>query len=198
MASFFQPGPSTAQTSSTPSAATQAEDKYKIELLGQLLNAMGGTAPSFASFVKGGPAQRGFPGGMGGGTADVLAAMGQPGAFTSHATQQMQGATPSAFSDITQMGVLGALISQALGLNPLAAISGILSPIGGALGLSPQQGTTLDSTTAGSLGYDPSSVGTGQGVPPAESSLGSILGAADPSTLPAGYGVLDSLFQGFS
>ena len=190
MANFFQPGPSTAQTSSTPSAATQAEDKYKIELLGQLLNAMGGTAPSFASFVKGGPAQRGFPGGMGGGTADVLAAMGQPGAFTSHATQQMQGATPSAFSDITQMGVLGALISQALGLNPLAALGGILSPLGGPLGLSPQQGTTLDATTPPSSAAGLDSLVGGGNTPPGADLL-SILGAGDPSLLPAGYGVLD-------
>lgn len=97
-------------------------------MLGKILEAMGGTAPSFASFVKGGPAQRQFPGGFAPDIAALLQAMNQPGAFTSTRTGQFTGPTPSGISDVTQIASLAYLLSQ-LGLGNL------LAPIGGALGI---------------------------------------------------------------
>lgn len=186
MASFFQPGPATQDTSTTPSPASQAEQKLRVEMLGRFLDSMAGTAPSFASFVKGGPAQRQFPSGFGPDIAALLNAMNQPGAFTSTGTQSFQGATPSGISDITQLAGLIGLISQATGLNPFQ-LAGLLKGVGGGAG------TPLDASMAGSpnFGQGITSVGTGDPNLP-EASLGSILGAGDPSTLPAGYGVLDT------
>jgi len=131
MANFFQPGPSQAETSTTPSPASQAEQKFRVEMLGRILAAMAGTAPSFASFAKGGPAQRAFPGGFEGNIASLLAAMNEPGAFTSTASQTGQGPTPSGISDVSQLATLAYLISQATGFS----LSDILRGVGGPLGI---------------------------------------------------------------
>lgn len=181
MSSFFQPGPSQEGTTTTPSPAQQAEQKFRIEMLGRILSSMGGTAPSFASFAAGGPAQRSFPSGFEGDIASLLNAMNQPGAFTSQANRTFQGPTPSGISDITQLASLLYLLSQASGLG----LGDILKPIGGALGIggtNPSLGDTtpsLDLTQFQGSNIDPTS-------------LGSILGAGDPSLLPPGYGVLDT------
>lgn len=185
MANFFQPGPSQTDTSTTPSPAQQAEQKFRIEMLGRILNSMAGTAPSFASFAAGGPAQRQFPGGFGPDVASLLNAMNQPGAFTSTATQKAQGATPSGISDVAQIAALLGLASQATGFNPLQLL-GLLRGVGGGAG-NPLDPNAVPSATAG---MQP--VGTGEGIPPDAASLQSILGAGDPSTLPVGYGVLDA------
>jgi hypothetical protein len=143
MASFFQPGPSQSDTSTTPSPANQAEQKFRIEMLGRILNSMAGTAPSFASFAAGGPAQRQFPSGFGPDIASLLNAMNQPGAFTSTASQTGQGPTPSGISDVTQIAGLAYLLSQ-LGINP---IQWLLKGVGGGAG------TPLDSAPAASPGF---------------------------------------------
>lgn len=131
MANFFQPGPSSTTATTTPSPAQQAEAKFRTEMLGRILDSLAGQSPTFANFVQGGPATRDFPGGFGPDIASLLGAMGQPGAFTSTATQKSQGATPSGISDLSQVALLGYLLSQATGMN----LSSILSPLGGALGI---------------------------------------------------------------
>lgn len=156
-------------------------------MLGKILASMAGTAPSFASFAAGGPAQRSFPGGFEGDIASLLNAMNQPGAFTSQGTRTFQGATPSGISDVTQLAGLAYLISQATGVNPLQMLS-ILKGVGGGAG------TPLDASMAGSPYYGQGIASIGTGDPGLGStSLDSILGAADPNALPAGYGVLDNL-----
>jgi hypothetical protein len=100
-------------------------------MLGKILSSMAGTAPSFADFTSGGPAQRSFPGGFGPGIASLLQAMSQPGAFTSTASQRGQGATPSGISDVSQLAMLAYFISKATGYN----LSDILGGVGGAKGI---------------------------------------------------------------
>ena len=128
MAGFFQPGPSQADTttSTTLSPAQQALQKFRLEMLGRLLNSSAGNGPTFKSFVNGGPASRPVPSGLGDGSAAVLQAMNQPGAFTTTATgsKTEQGGTPSILSDLTQLGLLGALVAK----------SGLLDGLGGGIG----------------------------------------------------------------
>jgi len=116
MAGFFQPGPSQADTttSTTLSPAQQALQKFRLEMLGRLLNSSAGNGPTFKSFVNGGPASRPVPSGLGDGSAAVLQAMGQPGAFTTTSTgsKTEQGGAPSMMSDITQLAMLGALAAK--------------------------------------------------------------------------------------
>jgi hypothetical protein len=112
--SFFQPGPSTTGTTATPSPAAQALAQAKLNILSQLLNSAASPQPTFASYAGGGPSTRSLPGGLGDLLGPALTAMQQPGAFTSSGTGTQQGPTPSTFSDITQLGLLGALLYPAL------------------------------------------------------------------------------------
>ena len=116
MADFFQPGPDKTNTtaSTTLSPAEQAKQKFRLEMLGRLLNNAAGNGPTFKSFVEGGPASRPVPGGLGDGSAAVLQAMSQPGAFTttSTGTKNEMGGTPSMMSDLTQLAMLGVLASK--------------------------------------------------------------------------------------
>ena len=80
MADFFQPGPSkgSSTSSTTLSPEQQALQKFRLEMLGRLLNNAAGNGPTFKSFVNGGPASRPVPSGLGDGAAGVLQAMNQP------------------------------------------------------------------------------------------------------------------------
>lgn len=127
-AGFFQPGPSQADTttSTTLSPAQQALQKFRLEMLGRLLNNAAGNGPTFKSFVQGGPASRPVPGGLGDGSAAVLQAMGQPGAFTTTSTgsKTETGGTPSMMSDLTQLAMLGMLASKSGLLDGLTSGAG--------------------------------------------------------------------------
>lgn len=134
MASFFQPKDAKGTETATPSPAAQASAKFKADLLGKLLEAAGtNRRPSFADFTRGAKIPSSLPPGMGAGIGDLLMAMSQPGAFTSTKTATGRGVTPSMFSDLAQLGILGAtLYNSKLGQD---AIGGILGMIGGAQGI---------------------------------------------------------------
>lgn len=147
---FFQPGDAEQNTSGTktPSPADQAMAKFRAEILGRLLNAQAGNRPTFSSFVHGGPASRPVPEGLGNGMADVLAAMAQPGAFTSSAQgqQTLQGPAPSTLSEIIGGGL---------------AVGQILQMLGGAKGIGGILGVLGDNTPEGSAGSNASVTTTG-------------------------------------
>jgi hypothetical protein len=141
MANFFETGDPEKHvnetSTETASPASQAAQKFRAELLGQILNAMGQPKPGFAQYA-GGQGYPQAPGGMGEGIGALLEAMGQEGAFTSTRTGTADitghGATPSEFMDLMD------LIGTGLGLLPaldkgLGTIGNILKPIGGMLGL---------------------------------------------------------------
>lgn len=147
MANFFSSSPDVTETTGTPSPASQAQQKLKMEMLARFLNSMAGTAPSFASFAAGGPAQRQFPGGFGPDIASVLNVMNQPGAFTSTGTKTESGGGQSQFADLSQLLGLSYLISQATGINPLQML---LKGVGGGAG-TPSDPTAPSSGFLGSL-----------------------------------------------
>lgn len=136
MANFFEPGPYSDTAKTTPSEADQELKKFKLQLLMQILNSKGGNAPSFKSFVNGGPSTTPVPEGLGNLGEAALAMMGQPGAFTSTVERTGQGPTPSAFSDLAQMGLLGAMLynSGALGSLVNGGVDAVKF-LGGMLGL---------------------------------------------------------------
>jgi hypothetical protein len=195
--SFFQPDVKAGETSSTPSAESQAVSKFKAQILGQFLNSMAGTAPSYHDFLKTGSAQRSIPGGLGEGIGPLLEAMNQPGAFTSHATGLPAQTTPSMFSDLLQGGMTAALLSNMLGLSPLAGLEKLLQPLGGMLGIG--KDTSLNpndvpSNMSGmprtvSVGGEP--WGGGGGIDPGLQAILGGAGSAGSFGTP-GYGVLDN------
>ena len=146
MADFFQPGPATgSQTGTkTPSPADQAMAKFRAELFGRLLNAMGGAKPSFGDFLGGAPATRAMPEGMGAGMEAVLQAMSQPGAFTWQASEssELRQPEPSILSDLVQFGVLGKLVMDS------GVLEKILGPVGGMLKIGGSVGPAGASTDA--------------------------------------------------
>jgi hypothetical protein len=119
MANFFQPGPSQSSgtSSTTPSPEQQALMKFRLELLGRLLDASAGNRPTFKSFVGGGPATTPLPAGLGAGIGSVLQAASQPGAFTTTSTtnQKAQGPSTSMANDLAQLATLG-ILAKNLGL----------------------------------------------------------------------------------
>jgi len=135
VSNFFDPSNQKETTTTTPSPADQAAAKFRADLLGQLLNASARPKPTFAQYA-GGQGYPQMPGGLGGGIADVLSAMAQPGAFTSTQTGTLQPSAPSMFSDLLQGGLTGALLLNALSGTGLASkIGNILSGVGGGLGI---------------------------------------------------------------
>lgn len=173
MANFFQPSVSPFKETDavTPSPEQQAAIQFRAQLLQQLLNSMGGTAPSFKSFAAGGPAQRPFPSDAGAGLGNVIAAMGQPGAFTSQVTRSGVPALESAsgMNDLAQMLGLAGMLYQTGALGAGAdLLKNILAPLGGILGIHGTNPAMGDSTPSpdfagssgfsGSSGFDPSSI----------------------------------------
>ena len=174
---FFQPGPATGTQSTTLSPAQQAVAELRMQLLGQLLNASAGNAPTFKSFTEGGPAARPFPGGLGALTGPTLQAMMQPGAFTTTTTGKAQGPATSGFSDLASILGLGLSVYKLLqGSNVVDQTGNVTGPTGGGGGLSgvadPTTGQPLFPTdpTGGPYGIDPNLVPGG-----------------DPSLVPSNY-----------
>lgn len=187
MPNFFDPTPAETTGTQTPSAAEQALAKFRTQLLGRFLGSMAGQGPTFASFAKGGPATRDFPGGFDPMIAELLNAMNQPGAFTSTETRKGLPVGPSGFSDLMELLGLGGGVLSALGISPLEQI---LKPIGGLLNLTNKPGQPGNPdispyTGVGSVDY------TGQTNYGPD--LYNLLAGADPTLLPPDYGVsLDS------
>lgn len=186
MANFFQPSvsPFKETDTATPSPEQQAAIQFRAQLLQQLLNSMAGNAPTFSSFASGGPAQRPFPANAGAGLSDVIAAMGQPGAFTSEVTRSGVPSLQSAsgMNDLAQLLGLGGILYQS-GLLGAGGdlLKTILAPIGGWLGIKGTNTGMGDSTPAPDFGGSQGFSGAGTGFDPGSVpgiSLGDILATA--------------------
>ncbi len=185
MANFFQPGDAKQSTTQTGelSPAQQAMMKFRAQLLGQLLDAKAGNKPTFKSFVGGGPVTTPMPGGMGAGMADVLAAMGKPGAFSTSTTSNTSGhgPTPSGMNDLSQMVGLGVLGLQLFNMlkgkfGDTGAVQGATTP--GGFGNEPtNQGQSLTSGNAALDALIMSQYGGG----------GSMIPGGDMTQVPADY-----------
>ncbi len=216
--SFFQPSgnpKATQTTETTPSPASQGLSEFKAQLLGSVLGSMGGSRPNFSQFIHGGSATNPFPSGLN--TDALLAAMSQPGAFTSSSTTTGESipGTPSTLSDVISVAMLGGLLNSALGGAPGNAIMGGLGSIfGGLPGLSglragqPLGSSDIPSKTAGqdtvSIGNGTSAVPFGGGISGMSggdaAGLLNILmqGNAPQPGAGEGYGVLQDPTAGFN
>lgn len=136
---------------------------------------MAGSRPNFSQFIKGGSATNAFPGGMD--VSSLLAAMSQPGAFTgsSTSTGELTPGTPSTFSDIVGMALLGQLVNSAFGEAPGNMIGSGLSKIFGGL-------PGLGGLGKGDAPTDTSSIGAllGDQAPTGTSGIGALLGSQAP------------------
>lgn len=154
MADFFQPKDAKGTESSTPSPAAQAMAKFRASILDDLLNYAAKPRTTFKQFSQGKPTLNAIPGGLGDGAGAILEAMNQPGAFTSTKSFTGRGITPSMFSDIAQLGLLGAQIYQSkLGQDALGWILGHIGGAQGIGGVNPALGDTVGETDT--AGLDP-------------------------------------------
>lgn len=211
MAKLFDPTNEkrSATSTETPSPANQAMEKYKADILGQLLNYAAKPRPSFADFAKRGqslPAR--LPGGLSAGIGELIQAMNQPGAFTSTKTAEgeIDPSAPSLFSDFAQAGaLLGFLYKEGLlgeGYDlGAAAVNKILQTLGGAKGINGIN-PALGDTIANEYGSDPGLIpgGVAGGVPdsypgtlPADFSFGDQ--APPPITFDSGNTDMSGLLQ---
>lgn len=148
---FFQPSNAseTKTSTATPSAAAQAMAKFRADILGKLLEGAAHRGPTFKQFTGGANLKPPLPGGLNSGIGALLEAMSQPGAFTSSSTGEgeLSPSAPSMFSDLAQLGLLGAVAFQS-GLPQ--KIAQILSGVGGAKGIAgvnPALGDSVAETT---------------------------------------------------
>lgn len=150
MAKLFQPTTSPTVTDATPSPAAQALAAYKMQVLGQMLDAASKPRPSFKDFVGGAQLPAEVPGGLSAGIPALLQAFAQPGSFTSEVKKKGGVETPSIMSDLGQLGILGALLYQSGAFGAGAkGLDWILSGVGGAKGIggvNPALGDTVANT----------------------------------------------------
>ncbi len=156
--------------------------KFRAQLLGQLLDSKAGNKPTFKSFVGGGPVTTPMPSGMGAGMGDVLAAMSQPGAFSSSTTSNTSGhgPTPSMANDMGQMVGLGVLGLQLFNMlkgkfGDTGAVQGATTP--GGFGNEPVQGNSMTSGNPALDALIMSQYGGG----------GSMIPGGDMSQVPSNY-----------